>query len=74
MLRQGLGRHEMEQQLTDAIKKAAKVQLSPADMLEQRASFIFGSIRARDGITKDSIKQQIIRSQGGATESPRDTY
>ncbi len=54
--------------LTDAIHRAAARKISPDEMLEQRVSFVFGSMKQDNGVTKDQVRQA-IRSQMGATQA-----
>jgi hypothetical protein len=52
--------------LIAAVQQAAMNKLNPADLLEQRVSFIYGSIGTQpDGFTKDQVRQAVMHHQGG---------
>ena len=54
--------------LVAAMQAASLRKLSHDEVIAQRVSFVFGSIDAKNGVTKDRVRQ-VILSQSGATES-----
>ena len=50
--------------LLEAIKQAASRKLTPAEMLEQRVSFVFGSMDSDSDVTRQHIKQVIVEQEG----------
>lgn len=50
--------------LLKALREAASKKLSPQEMLEQRASFVYGSISSKSGVTRQHIKQVIAEQEG----------
>jgi len=55
-------------ELLEALQKAASRKLSPAEMLEQRVSFVFGSMDSQSNVTRQHIKQVIAEQEGIAIE------
>ena len=53
--------------LLQALRKAGSRPMSAKDLLEQRISFVYGSIDSKSGVTRDRIRQLILE-QGGATQ------
>jgi predicted transcriptional regulator len=52
--------------LLDAVRQASLRKLNADDLLEQRVSFVYGSIGARIGsFTKDQVRQVFIEQHGG---------
>jgi hypothetical protein len=49
--------------LLKALEKASHVKPSSGELLEQRVSFIYGSIGGEGAVTREKIKQ-ILREQG----------
>jgi SpoU rRNA methylase family enzyme len=54
--------------LMDAIHRASGKKLTPDELLEQRVSFVFGSMKQDNGVTKDQVRQA-IRNQMGAAQA-----
>lgn len=54
--------------LLDAIKRASHKHMSSRELIDQRVSFIYGSMDTKNGITREKIRQ-VILSQVGGTES-----
>lgn len=54
--------------LMAALRRASSRKLSHDEVIEQRVSFVFGSIDAKNGVTKDHVRQ-VILSQSGAAEA-----
>jgi SpoU rRNA methylase family enzyme len=50
--------------LLEALEKASAAKPSPEELLEQRVSFIFGSLKAESDITHEQIKQLLIEQEG----------
>ena len=46
--------------LLKALEKASQAKPSSGELLEQRVSFIFGSIDSDGGVTRDKIKQMLV--------------
>lgn len=53
--------------LKRAFDNVSSRQLSQQEISEQRVSFVFGSMDASNGITKEKVRQ-FIRSQSGEVE------
>lgn len=51
--------------LLDALKKASEEKPDHSELVEQRVSFIFGSLKANSGITHDRIKKILGEQEGG---------
>jgi hypothetical protein len=64
---------KMSEQLRTALQRAASRKLTASEMLEQRVSFVYGSISSKSGVTKERVKQVIVEGVSGATESMSDT-
>jgi hypothetical protein len=54
-----------DERLLNSIKLAAQRALTPEELSEQRVSFVYGSLGPRSEMTKDGVRQEILR-QGGA--------
>lgn len=53
--------------LLAAIRNASHRQLSPSEIIEQRVSFVFGSMDGKNGVTKAHVRN-VILNQVGASE------
>ncbi|MDH5324390.1 MAG: hypothetical protein OEZ68_21600 [Gammaproteobacteria bacterium] len=51
-------------QLLDALKKSSQVKLGPVEILEQRVSFVYGSMSSDSNVTREHIKQVISEQEG----------
>lgn len=51
--------------LLNKLQQAATRKPSPNDILEQRVSFVFGSIKPSSGVTRERVRQVIIEQDGG---------
>ncbi|MEE9494378.1 MAG: hypothetical protein V3W04_13500 [Gammaproteobacteria bacterium] len=51
-------------ELLGALEKAASIKLTSAEMLEQRVSFVFGSMDSDSDVTRHHIKQVIAEQEG----------
>ncbi len=58
---------ETDAGLLDAIKLAAAKKISQDELLEQRVSFVFGSMDSKNGVTKDRVRQVILSQVGSTT-------
>jgi hypothetical protein len=54
--------------LKDAIRRVSSRKLSSQEVVEQRVSFVFGSMDAKNGVTKEHVRQ-VILNQSGASEA-----
>lgn len=54
--------------LLEAIRRVSTRKLSHEEIIEQRVSFVFGSMDAKNGITKEHVRQ-VILNQSGASEA-----
>jgi hypothetical protein len=54
--------------LLAAIEGVSHRQLSPGEIIEQRVSFVFGSMDAKNGVTREHVRQ-VILNQVGASEA-----
>ena len=50
--------------LLEALEKAASRRLTSSEMLEQRVSFVFGSMDSDSDVTRQHIKQVIVEQEG----------
>jgi hypothetical protein len=51
--------------LLQAMSTAASIQLTPSQLLEQRTSFVYGSMKSDSSITRDRIKQVLQEQATG---------
>ena len=56
------------ERLIAAMREAASKKISQCEMMEQRVSFVYGSIGTKNGAEKDAVRQ-IILNQTGATQT-----
>ncbi len=54
-----------DQSLLDAVARAAARKMSVGDLLEQRVSFVYGSMDSGSNVTRDQVRKLIIEQQGG---------
>ena len=55
-----------DDRLLDAVRSASSRKLNPEDLMEQRVSFVYGSIGTRFGsFTKEQVRQVILEQHGG---------
>lgn len=50
--------------LLEALDKAARRKLTAEEILEQRASFVFGSMDENSNVTRERIKHVIAEHEG----------
>lgn len=50
--------------LLKALKNSSSVKPNAEELLEQRVSFIFGSLKAESSITHERIKQILVEQEG----------
>lgn len=55
--------------LLEALQKSASRKLTPKEILEQRVSFVFGSMDHTSDVTREQVKQLILRQEGVAAEA-----
>ncbi len=53
-----------DQSLLDRLERAASSKQTAQEKLEQRVSFIFGSLDSKSEITRDKIRQLLKEQQG----------
>jgi len=53
--------------LIESIKSAPARKLTPDELLDQKASFVYGSIKSRSGVTKSDIKRYLQTEFGSET-------
>ena len=54
--------------LLDQIEAAAHHRLSASDIMEQRVSFVYGSLKEDSGVTREQVRKVLLGQQGIATE------
>jgi len=55
-----------DERLLNAVRSAPQHRLDADELFEQRVSFVYGSMGARDGnVTKEQVRQVIMEQQGG---------
>lgn len=55
-----------DERLLDAARRTSGVRLNSAELMEQRVSFVYGSIGAKAGsLTKDQVRQVMLEQHGG---------
>ncbi len=50
--------------LIEALKSAASRKLTAKELLEQRVSFIYGSLKSNSSITKEEVRKTIKKQEG----------
>ncbi len=50
--------------LLEALKNAASKKTSAQDVLEQRVSFVYGSISSTSNVTREHVRQVIAKQEG----------
>ena len=50
---------KMDQELRDALEKAASHKMSAEERMNQRVSFVYGSLSSDNNMTKEQIKEII---------------
>ncbi|GJB76976.1 hypothetical protein ACK56M_08750 [Pseudomonas sp. s4] len=51
-------------ELLSALRGAAQHKQTAAEMLEQRVSFVYGSVDAQNGVTREQIRKLILEQEG----------
>jgi hypothetical protein len=54
-------------ELLEALRSVAAKPMSAVDLLEQRVSFVYGSIDAASGVTRERVRQLILQQEGSMT-------
>jgi SpoU rRNA methylase family enzyme len=52
--------------LLNKLQQAASHKPSPSEILEQRVSFAFSSMKPSSGVTRERVRQVILEQDGGA--------
>jgi hypothetical protein len=55
-----------DQGLLNKLRDAASHRPSASDILEQRVSFAYSSVKPSSGVTRERVRQVIIDQDGGA--------
>jgi hypothetical protein len=55
-----------DQHLLDKLQQVAAHRPSPHEILEQRVSFVYGSMKPSSGVTRERVRQVILEQDGGA--------
>lgn len=58
-----------DQGLLTALSKAAHRQMSEAEMLKQRISFILGMVKESSAVTRDRVEEVLSEHQGRKLEA-----
>ena len=53
--------------LLSKLRNAPARKTSANDLLEQRVSFVFGSLAQDSGVTRDRVRQVLLEQAGGTT-------
>jgi hypothetical protein len=61
-------RIETDKKLLDSLRKSAGKAQSPADLKEQRVSFIYGSLDRESDVTRERIRQALMEQEGGSVK------
>jgi predicted transcriptional regulator len=56
------------QAVLDSVQRAASRKMSPHEALEQRVSFVYGTMDAKSNVTREQVRQLIIEQQGGMAD------
>ena len=54
--------------LLDVIKRVSSRHMTSRELIDQRVSFVYGSMDEKNGVTREKIRQ-VILSQVGGTDS-----
>lgn len=54
--------------LLSALQGASQRKQTAAEMLEQRISFVYGSVSSKNGVTRDQVRQLILEQEGAEGE------
>lgn len=57
--------------LLEALRSVANKPMTARDLMEQRVSFVYGSIDAASGVTRDRVRQLILEQEGSTTIAAR---
>jgi hypothetical protein len=68
----GLINLQTDSRLLKALEEASLKKLTHAEILAQRISFVFGSMKSDSTVTRDRVKEVIVQ-QEGATECAHDS-
>ena len=66
MILEGVLNLKTDEKLLTAVRLASQHRLNAEELLEQRVSFVYGSLgKSTAGMTKDHVRQVILEQQGG---------
>ena len=54
------------EQMLDALRNAAGGDMTADEVLQQRVSFVFGSIDPDNGVTRERVRELILEGEGRA--------
>jgi hypothetical protein len=52
------------EKLLDAVRAASRRKMTSDEILEQRVSFVYGSMDAASAVTRDRVRQMILDQEG----------
>lgn len=58
-----------DEQLLAAVRVAGNRRMTPDEMLEQRVSFVYGSMDAKSAVTRERVRQMLLDAQGNTTST-----
>jgi len=56
-----------DREVLEAVQRAASRKMTPGEALEQRVSFVYGTMDSKSSVTRDQVRQLVIEQQGGVT-------
>lgn len=51
--------------ILDAMRTAARVKLSPAELFEQRVSFVYSGMSEKSGVTREQVRDMLSAHDSG---------
>lgn len=57
------------QAVLESVQRAASRKLSPHEALEQRVSFVYGTMDSKSNVTREEVRKLIIEQQGGLADA-----
>ena len=57
--------------LLSKLRTATAVKSSARDLLEQRVSYVYGSLAQDSGVTRERVRQVLLEQAGGSSEDQK---
>lgn len=59
-----------DQKVLDSLRAAAKRKQTPAELFDQRVSFVYSAMSEKSGVSREQVRQMVSAHDAGAVVTP----